>query len=531
MKTKRGWLRSAGLFLISATLFVKENSLADTPGSSIWTNALEMPVAIGVPGDGSRLEGAVADFLNSPLSEGFEFSQDIGDVEITDPFAIQLQGVSVKGHVSGRLTSDSRGLVVEASLGEVQVSVKRIAIHTVIQSRVGGVNARIRIDADCDGATIRWSRENLSFFTRAKILTSGSYPSVDFSQLALPAFVSQPEMSLSCRGPLGIESVIRQYAWQALQERWVQDSFRQEIEEKLEAAVAERFAPGAEAISLVSVGGTALSIVPGEYVRQAHGGRHVLKAQLKVALDRPISVAHAPSVSYEALAANALSDFTSSSGLTVSAQSKDLQTLLQAWFAPSGVWSDWVEARSIDGFRDLMDSRFSQFFAFPDLMRYSKNAPFWFHLQTTDYASLSCSGSSTKSQSASVQLPLGAWMFLKTPEQAMGLKQMVFFRFPTSLNIGLPEKGKRAIAATLRSLKLSARFDARYVATESPDTSISTSSIEEGMIEAVEAELSGLTAGRPSGVLVGPAIEGLLRTLKQTTVTCDPSRQVFKLEI
>ncbi len=488
-------LRSLAIFIsVFASIF---SSIAEAKSS----NTISVPMIVSLPSDSVAIEKSVIQLANSTFQSGFDWNQTLADVNIADPFPVKLTGVNLKSRVSGRLDRDAKGLIIEAQMQSPEISIGLISIHTVIETKVSGVEARIRVDAECKDTKITWPSQTLAVFARARLSTNPQL-ALDVSSSALPADLPKPEMNLSCTGPFGMDAMIRDYAWTALQERWLEDSFARDIETQVETAFADMMKPGGAGLSLLKSGTMGVTLRPSSF-EVASNGAH-LRATLDMSLDRPLALA--------ATAAPTLIPPASSlDTITFTVAASSVQTLVQEWFAPS-VWSQWLEGRAIEGFRDLMSSRFQQFFAFPDLMNYDKTAPFWFAVNTYEKPTLRCSGSSLQ-----VNAPVGAWLMLQvapSAEYAMGYKPLVYFSAPTQVAVTLPSvKTKKSMVMSLQSMSLTAQFDAGYIRRENPNTSIATDTILGSVEESAQEILSN-----PSSL--GEGVGSLLNLLNQTNTSC-----------
>ncbi len=475
--------------------------------ATLASNKMSIPVALSFPSSSEAIEKSLIRFGNGRFQEGFDVTQKLSDVTITDPFALKLSGVKFQGAIRGRLDRDSKGLIIEAALQNLKLSIERISIHSVVKARVGGVDASIRIDAECTASEIYWPGKTISFFARGR-LTTVPRLKLDLSGLALPVDLEKPEMSLSCQGPFGIDDAIRDYAWAAIQQRWTDQLFIEDIETKIEESFASALAVGGDGLKLVSQPGMNATMFAEEYTVGAQVGH--LRARLELSLDRPVPTL-SPAGSVVNLPTGKIDE------ITVSIPTTAAQAVMKTWLAP-GVWSEWIDAQSVEGFRDLMSSRFKQIIAVPDLQNYPKDAPFWFALDMAESPTLQCVAGELHAG-----VPIGAWMLLKEPSFQIGYKPMVRFSIPTRLSIALPQsKTNRAMSARIESMDMSYAFDTRYIETERPNTIIASEQILDGIKDFAESKIENLTA-----------FEGFVgetaKALNQTNVSCDPSTQVIRI--
>jgi hypothetical protein len=252
-----------------------------------------------------------------------------------------------------------------------------------------------------------------------------------------------------------------------------------------------------------------LTLRPEAYELDLNGGSH-WRAMLDVSLDRPF-VLPAETAKVIVLPSAGVQK------VTLSMASTSAQTLLQSWFAPS-VWSEWIDAQTVEGFRDLMSSRFKQFFAFPDLANYDKRAPFWFALSTTSKPTLQCS-----SAGLDLGFPMASWLLLQDETREIGYKPLVNFTAPTQLLIGLPKiSSDRKTRASISSMSLRAQFDARYISEENPNTIIAIDTIESSVREAAEEILAA-----PEKIEGG--LGEVVQILNRTDITCGSTEQMLRI--
>jgi hypothetical protein len=473
------------------------------------SNKISFPVALSLPLQSSAVDEAVIRFGSSRFEQGFDVSQKLDDVTIHDPFAIQLKGVGFKSHVQGRLDRDANGLIAEATLQNPEVTIESISLHSVVSARVAGVEARIRIDADCKASVISWSNQSLAFFARAKLQTQPTL-AVVVSSLALPANLPRPNMDLSCTGPVGIENLIRDYAWTALQQRWTEESFARQLEGKMQDFFADAMRVGGPELNLTNQSNLQMFLRPTAYQVTTNGAH--LRATLDVKLDRPVSITVPRGDEIILPTGNVDS-------LLLTVPVTTVETLAQAVFAPT-VWSEWLEAQTIQGFRDLMSSRFKQFFAFPDLMNYDKNAPFWFVMGFTSRPSLRCTANGLD-----MTAPVNARMLLQDSKLDIGYKAIASFELPTRLTLSFPRASSSKITSIkIQSMEMTSAFDQRYVDSESPNTSIAIESILPEVQSYAESQTKDLTAFEG-------ALGESVRLLNQTDVSCAPGDQMLRLKL
>lgn len=472
------------------------------------SNTMSLPVILSFPASSTSLEESLVKFGNTQFQSGFDVSQTLDDVTITDPFAIHLSGVHFKTRLHGRLDRDASGLLVESTLNDLELTIDRISIHSVVDLSISGVDAHIRVDAECSGTKMSWPNQSLSLFARARLATQPNLK-LNVRDLALPTNLSRPEMTLSCQGPYGIETTIRDNAWAALQTRWTDPGFARTLEVEIGKYFETAMKDGGTGFNLLSQPNFKMALRPGVYEATKLGSH--LRATLELNLDRPAMVTK------KSLAATVLKPTETVNRLTLTLPVISAQSLVQSWFAV-GVWSEWFEAQTLDGFRELMSSRFKQFFAWPDLMNYDKHAPFWFVLKAKSRPTMRC-----ENGALGLSMPMTASMLLQDSKYEIGYKKMLDFDLPTQVKVSLPQvRTKTPLAMTIQSMNFGATFDRRYVQTENPNTSLDAGAIGDAVREYADNSVKDI------GTLEGALGSGL-RFMNQTDASCDSSQQMLRL--
>lgn len=468
------------------------------------SNIVEIPAVLSLPTSKAELDGALAKYLERVLTEGYLINQSIADLIVKDPFDIHLSGVNISGNLRGRSQIDSRGVISEAVISGLRISVEKISIHTVIRTSVGGVDARIRLDADCSATVFDWKAMDIPVFLRSKIVVGQTQPSFDIEGLTLSTMFEKPEMQMNCTGPVGVDSVLREQAWNALLQRWTDSEFLETLQQSLEQSINDGLRPGGNGIELSpkDLKGTTGRLLAKSYSIDANGAH--LKGSMRFALDRPV-LENPTRVDW-----NNLLPKNQVKSITLSISTAASETLLQSYFAP-GVWSHWVEGKEIAGFQDLMSSRFSQFVAFPALMDFPKDAPMAFATSFSDRLSLRCVSAGVLQASA----PVSSWMVLQDRSQ-LGFRPLVNFALPTSLNIKKRHGEKTSVS--IQSMSLDSKFHPKYIEDENPNTVIAHETLVDRIRPAVESEIDSFVS-----------TSQVVQALNGFAMDCDPKVQVLRL--
>lgn len=452
--------RTALVLVASAALTFWQQAAHAQSAESLYST--EVPVHVSLPSAQAALDQSLLKIFSRALESGLKFQEAIPDIELNDPYPMKISGVELRTSVRGRAGVDGKGPWLEGWIGGLEVRMNRLSIDTVIVREISGVRARIQLKASCDAMKLSWGAKEIPFFARTRLLVEEKQPRIRFDQLSLSMLYEEPEVSLRCEGPLGVEDMMKSEILKAVLNRWTDRSFLDGIQNHLERSVMDALAPGGRGFA----GFRTLS-----YIKGAAGVR--LKGAFKVSLDRPI---------VEVPVVDLPDSGVSSDEFSIRVAVANLESLAQSYFAP-GVWSNWTLGQDVQGFRDLMDSRFKQFFAFPDLMRYPKNAPFAFSTTMASRVRLACEANTRQLE---VRADIGSWMVLQQPQDSgsLGLKPIVYFGLPTRLRAG------KDFQPRVISMGLSSKFHEKYVAEENPSTDIAHDTILESLQPEFEKLLS-----------------------------------------
>lgn len=444
----------------------------------------ELPIHVSLPASQASLDESLLKIFSRSLESGLSFREVIPDTELSDPYPMKISGVELIAAVRGRAGVDTKGPWVEGWIGALRIQMSRLAIDTVIVREVSGVRARIQLKAICQDVRVSWGDREVPFFARTRLHVEEKRPRISFDQFALSTVYEAPEIALSCEGPLGVEAMMRNEILKAVLNRWTDSTFLENVQAHLERSVTGALLPGGEGFA----GFRTVS-----YEKTPSGAR--LKGAFKISLDRPIL--EVPIADLPVQAGN-------TDVLTIRVAVANLESLAQSYFAPD-IWSNWTLGQEVQGFRDLMDSRLKQFFAFPDLMRYPKNAPFAFSTTLASRVRLACDAGSRQLEA---RADIGSWMVLQQPQGSgsLGLKPIVYFSLPSRLRAG------KDFQPRVVSMGLTSKFHEKYVADESPSTSIAHDTI----LESLQPEFENI---------MGKSLAefGILQLTRGLELDCDPA--------
>lgn len=440
----------------------------------------------------------------------------LADQNITsNGIPVAIQGiVGTVNFVLGTPERSSDALVWGANSTSMRASlnIARIYAATTIRREFNGGVITIRVEGFCDDVRLSIAPE-----AGARIITQVR-AQLNEGSLALRAEraeVAWPENAwkvdrLECQGIEGFGNVVRAEALRVLAQpqREVQTGLHAAIQQRLNAwstsatqvALAPRlvFSDRTDVLS---------QSVPAQLVQ--NGAQILLSGMLRV---------HLPNVGGQ----NEVSpyNFQSAQGPAL----KDAETqvpvsavrgfLMAALFAKA--YKAKFTAQDFGPFRELMENQTAKRYVFPDLDRFSKDAPFYFETVSLSAPQLRNLRPGTRPGTVQADASAPAVIVMMAPDAQAG-KHVPYVQFNAVLrgtaqfSIG---EGKLEASLTAATVGLEAGWNRNYVARNKPNTKIDTKIIGEQLAKALTANTHRLdlpywawTTGRRL-IPVGLALEG-----------------------
>ena len=394
----------------------------------------------------SRMEELFKTQVREWLPQLGSINQDLGSFSLQNPFPTEVSAVRLRASLISRLSALGDALQFEGQLADTVLSIGKLSVHTWVEVKVGGVNARLRLDADCTNIEARWAREKLGVFGRIRLGLDGAFPQILVSDVALSALLPDPELSMVCQGPVGVDATLKETALKLIRER-------------IESGALQ--ADFASALTK-----TANAWIDSKIQTRSYDAK-TRRWDVLVAVAKSARRVSEPHVWPRAPKTEAQTD-----RLSIQIDRTELERFATAVFRP-GSWFSRVDAKSIEGFRNLMRSRFLQFFVFPELMKFPKSTAFQLSFVNETPILAKCERSNRLRLSGQV----GAWLVdeKNTP--------IVFFRAPFNARVQTDQR-----RVTDAKVSLSSIFDENYVKSHRANTSIATE-LFEGPIESAAKEI------------------------------------------
>ncbi len=267
----------------------------------------------------------------------------------------QFKGASLEiGGTWAQLQVQPTGVVAEAHSLSVLLKVQQLVIDQTIVKEIGGNRIEIQVKATCEPFEIKVPA--VDFLLQATYQRENAMWSPHISQLKLKVYDGWSVTPLICNGPQGFEQVLTGLVQDSLKNPesvsiLLQNFLTTMIEEKWSHFWNQITTVGYQNLKVLSMDD------PGEFgffIRgEIQSGTDPLRIPLPQGLQASLNTASPQLV-------------LTSEGFATLAKEKALNFSIAKF-----------NLQSLDSFKKLMRSRFLQFFLWPDLMKFSKTAPFW----------------------------------------------------------------------------------------------------------------------------------------------------------
>lgn len=430
------------------------------------------------------------------MAEKFNLNWQIPDQSVSaQDVDVQLSGITMD--VSSQLqkptlVEGSTQLDVSSKDLTVNVHISKIFVDQIVERNMGGIIGRFRIKADCSDVQFKLVPGKGSFTLRLSPKVEGSITggTVTDAQLDWEKDSLQPVGEISCAGVEGFADLIQKEV--------------KKVADNSDLFFAPQKAGLIEYLNN-SIGSYNLNL--GEQ-RQIATSRPDIKASMQVNeyLDRgengavvkgivSIEFLKAPNKAKQTLRLSDEVVSDSGNGL-IRLPAEFVKVVVKEAFA-AGTWVEEVMSDKIPGFSSLMSSRLSQFFVWPELMRFSKSTKFLFKLYSNK--DIDVTGGAGLSYNVNGTL----WAQMNSPRSGKYIPFM-YFGMPLKSQVKLSVKNSEVVAKFVSpSLTLNYYWDNNYMNKYGKYDEFASSTIRSKILSALTGESMSM---KIPGI---PLLEGL----------------------
>jgi hypothetical protein len=408
----------------------------------------------------------------SLASEKFNINWQIPDQILqTSTVDVKLQDLHLD--VSTFLTKPqvSSNLVLSSSNLSGTIKAGTVSVDQYVEREMNGIIGRFRIQAECKDVVLTAVTNKVKFSVAVKPSTDGKTLSGELQDLDLSW---QPDAwqigDLNCTGAVGFDDMIRQQVLDMAKDstKFTQ-ALKPELITYLESYLKSyNFDIGKERQLITSRPDIKASMIADSIQDLSDGTK--LKGRVIVIFNKAPDTAKTVLTLKDA-------NLNAISNASVRVPEKLLPTLMQKGFA-ANTWMESLKSSSIPGFSSIMSSRIKQFFAWPELTRYSKSTVFPFQLYSDKDMTLK--GSALKYDIS------GKLIAQMLAPRSSGDVPMMRFSIPFSSKLSFTAKeGVLTTTAKNTDVSLGYVWDENYVRKYNAKTKFMRSTVEGKIQDAV----------------------------------------------
>ncbi|MCB0390494.1 MAG: hypothetical protein KDD58_04350 [Bdellovibrionales bacterium] len=313
---------------------------------------------------------------NTPAQWNGNIQENIGNKNFTEPYSTSIKNITL--HMGYKVQAQS---AVEnegeypffAYLLQPKVTIDSISTQDLVKERQGQLIINVKIDGKCEKLNLLYKQNYLPVNGIVKLESVNGK-----AQLKLKSFKFNYSGSLwdmnfaSCLGPKGYEEVLKKNIKKYIDDKnLITDLIQRGIENQLTVATQDINERVLQPQFYTLSEDVKLSIYP-YLINIADDGAALLKGLISVEFvnNKSQQVIYVPLDDFSYLS-------TSESKFILPASL--VQKTLKAIYN-NGLFRQLLYPQKIEGFKELLSSRFKQFFVWPDLANFSKKTDFIFDI-------------------------------------------------------------------------------------------------------------------------------------------------------
>lgn len=305
-------------------------------------------------------------------------SWDWPSMQFTKPYKTSWTNVQAMGPFNIHFNTDQLGqreFAFELEWNNPVIKVGQFEIHDTIVRQVGGGTFTVYLDGRCSNMTVQipdggWRVKGKMRWDWQAQKMAVSW--VDFNFDRNEAATAQVDLG-QCEGPLGLQARLHEAIQTVVKDRaWLTDVLQDGVLDWVDGSLGTLQSSLMQGRTINLKQDLTLNWQPTQLIPQANG-------LLRVAGDFLLSRAGV-NVDGGELVRNYSDDLLSrvtKSGFILPRNT--VQKVLEFLYM-TGDLQYRVQSKDVEGFQGLMQSRFMQFFVWPDLMKFAKDAQFYFDL-------------------------------------------------------------------------------------------------------------------------------------------------------
>ncbi|WP_413585615.1 hypothetical protein [Bdellovibrio sp. HCB274] len=424
-------------------------------------------------------------------------------VEAANGVQVQLKGISVSLETELKkpsLGSSQTQVVLSSKDLAAQMTIASISVDQWIEQTVGGITGRFHLVADCPNVVLNMKPGAGSFSVALNPKVGSNQAGGTVQDISLTwQKEAWSAAAFTCTGAAGFDDIVNQQISQiSADSAAFVDPKKELILSYLNGYIGKWSFDFSKPRQLVSSRDDVnISMVVDDF-NDTNPDRALAKGRVIVEFTR---APNAEATKLE-LAKGDVNYGTSGQAVIRLPAGFAKEMISRAYAADS--WVHQFYSSQISGFSSVMNSRFMQFFVWPELMDYPKSSKFLFNLYSNKDPKISGSG-------LKYQVSANLYSQMKAPKNGKYIPFMNFtVPFSSGISLGISDS-KAAVKFTGTTLDLRYAWDTSYVKSYNPRTRFAASTIEGKILGAISGKTMNVT------LPAIPLTEGVKLKIKKAT--------------
>ncbi len=439
--------------------------------------------------------------VNKEFKANWQFPDQMVDAQ--DGVQVQLQGLSLALKTQLQkpdLGSEQTQIILQSKDLSAQMTIASISVDQWIEKTVNGITGRFHLEASCSNVVLNMKAGAGTFAIAVspEVASSAANGRVEDVSLSWQKDAWSAQ-SFSCKGAEGFDQIVNQQISQI----------------SLDSAA---FVNPKKAILL-----SYLNDYIGKWTFDLSKPRELVSARSDIQMSMIVDSFNDTNPEQITAKGRVIMNFTrvkqnTSKTLVLSKEAPQYATKSQAMIRLPGTLAkeiiaqaysadSWVHqfySTQVSGFSTVMNSRFMQWFVWPELMDYPKSSKFLFNVYSNQDPKISGSG-------LSYQVNLNLLSQMQAPKNGSYIPFMNFVvPFNSAITFGVIDS-KASVKFSKTSMDLKYGWDSSYVKRYSPKTRFASSTIEGKILDAI----SGKTMNVALPAI--PVMDGVSLKVKKAT--------------
>ncbi|QDK37798.1 hypothetical protein DOE51_09475 [Bdellovibrio sp. NC01] len=365
---------------------------------------------------------------------------------------------------------------------QAQMTIGKISVNQTVEQTVGGITGRFDLKAECNNVVLNMKAGAGTFAISLKPAVASSQVAAQVNDVALSwqpdAWVAQ---SFSCTGAEGFADLVNQQLQKISADSASFVDPRKELIVSYVKDYLGKFsidlATARELVSSRSDVKTSMTI---DSFDDSQADKMIAKGHVTVEFTR-IDSTDVTSLALSTKDAN----YTLGSSALIRLPGTFAKEVMAKAYA-ANTWVHRLTSAQLPGFSSLMNSRFSQFFVWPELMNYSKSAKFLFDVYSNKDPKITGSG-------LQYQVNLNLLTKMQAPNNGNYVPFMNFtIPFASKVTMSVANSALKATFANT-DMTLKYQWDSSYVNKFGPSQRFGASTIQGRILDAIDGQSTTVT--------------------------------------